>query len=87
MAEGLHTSCPTHGLAESPVGSVTLCPGCGVIHVTLNYVTVRLEPGAFDELTRMLMQARLALVRERVKCDEARAEIADVTRDAGNAIH
>lgn len=50
-------------------------------------MTVRLEPGAFDELTRMLMQARLALVRERVKCDKTRADVADMQRDAGNAIH
>jgi hypothetical protein len=58
-----------------------------VIHVTLNYVTVRLEPGAFDEFTRMLMQARLALVRERARNDETRGDVADLEHDAGNAIH
>ena len=71
MAEGPHNHCSMHGLAESPVGNVALCPACGVIHVTLQYVTVRLEAGTFAQFTHMLAQAHAALIRGDIANDVA----------------
>lgn len=44
-------------LASSPLGSVTTCAGCGVVHLHLPVMTLRFEPAAFHELARLLAQA------------------------------
>lgn len=60
-----HTETDHHGpslpLAHSEVGHVSMC-GCGVVTVTLHYLSLRLEPAAFRELLGMLnfAQARIA---------------------------
>jgi len=59
-----HTETDHHGpslpLAQSEVGQVSMC-GCGVVTVTLHYLSLRFEPAAFRELLGMLnfAQARI----------------------------
>ena len=40
-------------IASADVGSVSVC-ACGVITLTLQYISLRLEPGAFRELQGLL---------------------------------
>ena len=60
-----HTPTDHHGpsqpLAQSEVGQVSMCT-CGVVTVTLHYLSLRFEPAAFRELLGMLnfAQARIA---------------------------
>ncbi len=51
----------THGasqaLAQSELGHVSQC-GCGVVTITLHYLSLRFEPAAFRELLAMLDRAQ-----------------------------
>ena len=51
-----HHGIDDHGpglmLAHGDVGRVSMC-GCGVITVTLQYLSLRFEPAAFRELQRL----------------------------------
>lgn len=40
-------------IARAQVGAVSVC-ACGVITLTLQYISLRLEPGAFRELQGLL---------------------------------
>ncbi|HMC14509.1 MAG TPA: hypothetical protein VKI18_02685 [Albitalea sp.] len=51
---------PTLCLARSEVGGVAMC-GCGVLTVTLQYLSLRFEPDAFRELAALLAQAQAKL--------------------------
>jgi hypothetical protein len=44
-------------LAQSELGHVSLC-SCGVVTVTLHYMSLRFEPAAFRELLGMLSTAQ-----------------------------
>lgn len=48
-------------LARSTVGHVSVCADCGVVHLSLHSLTVRLELAAFAELTAMLAIAQKRL--------------------------
>ena len=50
--------CRHQTLAESPLGSVSLCPECGVVQLTMDSVTVRLDLEAFQMAAQMLLVAR-----------------------------
>jgi hypothetical protein len=45
-------------IAQSGMGHVAACAGCGNVHLTMEYLTVRLRPAAFRELAAMLAQAQ-----------------------------
>lgn len=49
-------------VAQSDVGAVTVCP-CGVVTLTLQYLSLRLEPEAFRSLSQMLFHAQTRLDR------------------------
>jgi hypothetical protein len=53
-----HDDCPRTPIAASEVGAVTACPGCGVVHLQLEYLTLRFEPEAFRDLARLVNQAQ-----------------------------
>jgi hypothetical protein len=50
-------------VAQSPLGSVTICPDCGVVHLVVSHVTLRFTSDAFGALEQLVTQAqaRLAL--------------------------
>lgn len=54
----------THGdavtIARAEVGSVSVC-ACGIVTLTLQYISLRLEPGAFRELQGLLHSAQRQL--------------------------
>ncbi|MDP1966932.1 hypothetical protein [Rhodoferax sp.] len=51
-------------IARGEVGSVSVC-GCGIVTLTLQYISLRLEPGAFHELQGLLNHAQRRLEGER----------------------
>lgn len=53
-----HTECDMQNLSHSDVGSVQLCAHCGVVHVNLNYLSVKFTLEAFRELACMLVCAQ-----------------------------
>ena len=54
-------SCRHFSLAHSEVCDVAVCPGCGVIHLSLQYLSLRFEPEAFHQLARTLAAAQAHL--------------------------
>jgi len=60
-------------LSHGSVGHVALC-GCGHLHLSLKYLTLRFEPEAFRELTALLAFAQRSLdapTRQRTANDAA----------------
>ncbi len=51
---------PATLLSQGPLGNVSLC-SCGVVTVTLQYLSLRFEPSAFRELQGLLEAARQQL--------------------------
>jgi hypothetical protein len=52
-----HGSHPVDTIAQAPVGVVTRC-SCGVLTLTLQYISLRFEPSAFQELQALLSTAQ-----------------------------
>jgi len=52
-------------LSHSAIGQVSQC-GCGHLHLTLQYLTLRFEPEAFRELAALLAFAQRRLDREAI---------------------
>lgn len=53
-----HAPCHHVRLAQSGVGEICYCPDCGVVHVALQYFTMRFELEAFKALQTMLSEAQ-----------------------------
>lgn len=51
-------------LARSGVGEVCYCPDCGVVHVALQYFTMRFEMEAFKALQTMLSEAQHKIAQQ-----------------------
>lgn len=64
-----HDHGPSLNIAHSEVGSVSMCP-CGVITVSLQYLSLRFEPAAFAEL-----QVLLAFAQRRLDAGRAGAAL------------
>lgn len=56
-------ACKSCCLAESGIGTVTICPDCGVVQLSLQHVSMRLQTGDFQELVCMLGEAQVNLAR------------------------
>lgn len=74
---------PTETLAHSEVGTVTTC-SCGVITLTLQYLSLRFEPGAFRDLQGLLACAQRRLDGERAA---AAPTAAIPSADAPSSVH
>lgn len=53
-----HQDCRCELLAGSEVGHVAVCQGCGQVQLTLQYMTLRFEEGAFRALANLVGQAQ-----------------------------
>lgn len=58
------SACQYVVLAQSPLGAVSLCPECGVLHLAIHNLSLRFKPSAFAELTRLLNSAQAHLPAE-----------------------
>lgn len=61
-----HRECRCELLGSSEIGHVTVCQGCGQVHLNMQYMSLRFEVDAFRALAAMLGQAqrRLDCVRK-----------------------
>ena len=57
------TACHPREVACNDLGSVCACAACGQVQLTLQCLTVRLEPGAFHELVAVLACAERRLAQ------------------------
>jgi hypothetical protein len=64
----------SHALAQSELGHVSQC-GCGVVTITLHYLSLRFEPAAFRELLAMLNRAQHQLESDPADDTEPRAPL------------
>ena len=55
--------CQHVGVARSNVGEVAICPDCGVVHVSLQYFSMRFDLEAFRALAKMLGAAQAKIER------------------------
>lgn len=53
--------CHQVAIADSKVGQVTLCAGCGNVHLGLSNVALRFSPEAFRALAELLETAQFRL--------------------------
>lgn len=51
-------NCKHLSLTSSVVGTVGICPECGVVHLGLRHVSMRFELDAFNALAQMLVTAQ-----------------------------
>ena len=74
--------CDPQPVTRSAIGMVGVCSGCGSVHLTLQYMTLRLQPDAFRALVQMSAEAQLAF-------DDAARLPADARRNetGGDALH
>ena len=72
-------SCQHRLLARSGVGGVTVCRGCGQVHLELQNLSLRFEAAGFRELAGMLAFAQQRL--------EGRAEAAAAGGKARRGLH
>lgn len=50
-------NCRHEIVARGAVGHVAMCHACGQVHLSLEYMTLRFESGAFRALANMVAQA------------------------------
>ncbi|WKB51674.1 hypothetical protein [Eleftheria terrae] len=53
-----HAACQLLPLADGEVGHVSLCPDCGQVHLSLQYMTLRFDLPAFRALLAVVEQAQ-----------------------------
>lgn len=82
-------SCQHLGLASSKVGEVMICPECGVVHLSLNHVSLRFDVDAFRVLAYMLAEAQLNIESfdARLPKNTEAAHVSDFGLAAGKKIH
>ncbi|MBC3806847.1 hypothetical protein H8K52_05730 [Undibacterium seohonense] len=53
--------CQHLSIAHSKIGEVMICPECGVVHLSLQSISMRLDLNAFAELSKMITQAQTTI--------------------------
>jgi len=61
-SHGAGDGCPLHRLATGRIGQVALCRECAALHLSVQCLTLRMDPAAFMELVDLLVQARSRLL-------------------------
>ena len=58
--------CQHISIARNDAGRITICPDCNVVHVDLDYMTLRFTPETFRGIAELLASAQARLDRARV---------------------
>ena len=45
-------------LADSPIGSITMCRNCDTIHINIGFLSIKVHSCSFDELVSMIVCAK-----------------------------
>jgi hypothetical protein len=53
--------CRHQAVANSPLGNITVCPHCAVVHVAIGHVTMRFTTEAFRDLGSLVALAQASL--------------------------
>ncbi|WP_212685217.1 hypothetical protein [Undibacterium baiyunense] len=56
-----NNACKHLSIANSKIGEIMICPECGVVHLSLQSVSLRLDLNAFAELSKMVAQAQTTI--------------------------
>jgi hypothetical protein len=67
------SACQHLNIANSQIGEVMICPDCGVVHVSMQSVSMRFELSAFAELAKMITQAQVTIEQAKVYTQEQRS--------------
>ncbi len=59
--DSANPGCQHIELSRNAIGNVQICPECGVVHLTVQSMTVRLTPDAFETLAELTRHAYLRL--------------------------
>lgn len=55
------STCQHLSIANSKIGEVMVCPDCGVVHLSMQSMSIRFDLDAFAELAKMIKQAKATL--------------------------
>jgi hypothetical protein len=66
-----HGSAPCQHIeiAHSKLGEVLICPDCGVVHMSLQTISMRFDVDAFKEISKMLSRAQAVLEQAEKRSD------------------
>lgn len=56
-----NNACQHLSIANSKIGEIMICPECGVVYLSLQSISLRLELEAFAELAKMVKQAKATI--------------------------
>jgi hypothetical protein len=56
-----NNTCQHVSIANSKIGEIMICPECGVVHLSLQSISLRLDLTAFAELSKMVAQAQTTI--------------------------
>nr|WP_315484066.1 hypothetical protein [uncultured Undibacterium sp.] len=56
-----NNACQHLSIANSKIGEIMICPECGVVHLSLQSISLRLDLTAFAELSKMVAQAQTTI--------------------------
>lgn len=73
------STCQHLNIANSKIGEIMICPDCGVVHLSLQSISIRLDFDAFSELAKMVKQAKATL-------DQAQKFASDQTEPSANSV-
>lgn len=57
----LESTCQHQQIGISPLGNVTFCPHCAVVHVAIGHVSLRFTSEAFRDLRDLVSRAQAKL--------------------------
>lgn len=77
-------NCKHLSLTRSVVGSVGICPECGVVHLGLRHVSMRFELDAFNALAQMLVTAQRQIEHLNLVSPYSQENLEEVSRDVSS---
>ncbi|MES2950132.1 MAG: hypothetical protein V4858_16445 [Pseudomonadota bacterium] len=79
--------CQQVRMAQSSMGEVCICPDCGVVHVALQYFSMRFEPEAFKTLQSMLCEAQNKIAQQGGVAQNGHEEFTALNADGKAIVH
>ncbi len=79
-------ACQHLSIANSKIGEIMICPECGVVHLSLQSISMRLDLDAFSELAKMVRQAK-ATIEQAQRFSSDKSNPVDDLRDPNSTLH
>ncbi|MFZ6800466.1 hypothetical protein [Undibacterium sp. Di24W] len=81
-----NNTCQHLSIANSKIGEIMICPECGVVHLSLQSISMRFDLEAFGELAKMVRQAK-ATIEQAQRFSSDKSNQVDDLRAPSNALH